>query len=533
MTFCLALGAEEANRQLRRHWATWVTEENIEYMATHGLDSVRIPVGDWMYAPYEPYIGCMDGARDELERVLRLCEKHGLKVILDVHAMRGSQNGLDNSGNTGHMKWIKGQTDNLARYRHWDIRGGDWVGHFNDTTKMYDSVNMTNIEHSLHVVREIVKAHKDDPVLAGLEPVNEPWWPTPLDVLKQYYWDSYQIVQESAPHWVTLLHDSFRLNPDVWGNFMVNCKNYAIDTHIYQAWSWPMDSDWYEEHACSDGDNLRLMESIGVPIIVGEWSLATDNCAMWLNGLNDNVPGYPKVECERVQCPPPYMGSEQPGAPPDPSLGKQDPIGMGGESYVLYGTCPRDKPFPNNNDVIMKNLGYSKLNAFDYRTHGQFFWNFRTEFEPRWDFIQASGKGWLASSFDEAIVLEIASYCPRPKNAAPTPSPTLSPPSTNSVETATGTISSTTSSHGDNNVLQFNNNSHHALTSFDIFVILVSVLLATGAAFLWVFRRAAISRAIAKRYQYTRIPDGQTKPTVKDKQVFQIEETNPQKEFNI
>jgi len=26
----------------------------------------------------------------------------------------------------------------------------------------------------------------------------------------------------------------------------------------------------------------------GVPIIVGEWSLATDNCAMWLNGLNDN-----------------------------------------------------------------------------------------------------------------------------------------------------------------------------------------------------------------------------------------------------
>jgi len=26
----------------------------------------------------------------------------------------------------------------------------------------------------------------------------------------------------------------------------------------------------------------------GVPIVVGEWSLATDNCAMWLNGLNDN-----------------------------------------------------------------------------------------------------------------------------------------------------------------------------------------------------------------------------------------------------
>ena len=42
-------------------------------------------------------------------------------------------------------------------------------------------------------------------------------------------------------------------------------------------------------------------------------SLATDNCAMWLNGFNDNVPGYPVVKCQRVECPPPYMGYEQPG----------------------------------------------------------------------------------------------------------------------------------------------------------------------------------------------------------------------------
>ena len=47
--------------------------------------------------------------------------------------------------------------------------------------------------------------------------------------------------------------------------------------------------------------------------MVGEWSLATDNCAMWLNGFNDNVPGYPKVECEMVRCPDPYMGKGQLG----------------------------------------------------------------------------------------------------------------------------------------------------------------------------------------------------------------------------
>ena len=62
-----------------------------------------------------------------------------------------------------------------------------------------------------------------------------------------------------------------------------------------------------------------------MPIIIGEWSLATDNCAMWLNGFNDNLPGYPKVQCGMVPCPPPYMGSEQPHAPPDPDEPLQGP----------------------------------------------------------------------------------------------------------------------------------------------------------------------------------------------------------------
>ena len=42
-------------------------------------------------------------------------------------------------------------------------------------------------------------------------------------------------------------------------------------------------------------------------MLVGEWSLATDNCAMWLNGFHDNAPGYPKVSCGRMTCAQPYV----------------------------------------------------------------------------------------------------------------------------------------------------------------------------------------------------------------------------------
>jgi glucan 1,3-beta-glucosidase len=70
-TFCKVLGPEEANRQLRRHWKTWVTEDIIKELARSGINSLRLPVGDYMYKPYGPYVdGCFDGALDYVDTLL-------------------------------------------------------------------------------------------------------------------------------------------------------------------------------------------------------------------------------------------------------------------------------------------------------------------------------------------------------------------------------------------------------------------------------------------------------------------------------
>ena len=77
-----------------------------------------------IFLQYGAYIGCFDGALEELDRVLRLCEKYGIGALLDIHAMRGSQNGLDNSGTTGNMEWTYTASDGgYTKYLHWDIRG--------------------------------------------------------------------------------------------------------------------------------------------------------------------------------------------------------------------------------------------------------------------------------------------------------------------------------------------------------------------------------------------------------------------------
>jgi glucan 1,3-beta-glucosidase len=228
--------------------------------------------------------------------VLLLIEKYKMKALLDVHTQRDSQNGLDNSGDTADYAY-KGSfsTDGATIIEHWNMRGANWLGHYNLDTKEYDSLNTSNFLHSVRVVDNMLDRYASYPVVTGIEPVNEPWDHTPMPWLQEFYWRVYTLVQLKAPHWLTLLHDSFRLSGDVWGNFLTNCDNYAMDTHLYLAWSWANDAPYYAKAACGSGDHIKEIEALGIPVIVGEWSLATDNCAMWLNGFNDNVPSYPKV----------------------------------------------------------------------------------------------------------------------------------------------------------------------------------------------------------------------------------------------
>ena len=83
--FCRVLGPQEGNRQLREHWAKWVTEPELEALVAQGVNTIRVPVGDWMWEPYEPYEQCTMGSIHELQRVLRICDRIGLRVLIDLH----------------------------------------------------------------------------------------------------------------------------------------------------------------------------------------------------------------------------------------------------------------------------------------------------------------------------------------------------------------------------------------------------------------------------------------------------------------
>lgn len=43
------LGQAKANAAFQKHWGSWITKADIQLMASYGLNTIRIPVGYWIF----------------------------------------------------------------------------------------------------------------------------------------------------------------------------------------------------------------------------------------------------------------------------------------------------------------------------------------------------------------------------------------------------------------------------------------------------------------------------------------------------
>ena len=240
-TFTLALGKAKAAKVLQHHRETWITADDFKWLAKHGINSVRLPVGYWVAEENPPFIRGLE----TMDWAFRTAKANGLTVLLDLHGVPGSQNGWDHSGRQGALGW--------------------------HTSK-------ENIAHSLRVLEDLAIRCKAYDNLLGIELVNEPRKDVPLAILKDYYQEGYQRVRrhlgkECA---AVFIHDAFR--PLAWADFMrePDFGNVILDAHLYQCFS---DEDNHrdlnshlEVAAVEHRTQLDEMQK-QLPCIVGEWSL--------------------------------------------------------------------------------------------------------------------------------------------------------------------------------------------------------------------------------------------------------------------
>jgi glucan 1,3-beta-glucosidase len=234
------------------------------------------------------------------------CVSLSTKVVLDLHCAPGSQNGFDNSGRKGEV-------------------------HFDDSEKTQQGQGRTiypNIVRALEVIANLTSHFSTDEfsgTVVGIELVNEAFVTIPIEVVKDYYLQGYEIVKQNGDTMAVIIGDSFRFG--AWGDFMFppHYRHVWIDTHIYQVFDLSRLSMTWSQHItqtcklnksekkiarcravfwtlccknCSPDVcsvlhlSLLLRPEVAVaPLstMVGEWSLATTDCAKWLNGYGSGA----------------------------------------------------------------------------------------------------------------------------------------------------------------------------------------------------------------------------------------------------
>lgn len=153
----------------------------------------------------------MDGAAEKIDWFLDTAAKYNITVWMDVHTAPGSQNGFDNSGLANEIIWY-----NDTHYTHKGI--ADWLTNatFADDAKTIYQEGPLNFEHlqfSLKNSEDLLIRYGNHSAFGGFEPVNEPWWNTPLPPLKEFYREVRKLVRRYAPQAYAIFHDSFRFGP--------------------------------------------------------------------------------------------------------------------------------------------------------------------------------------------------------------------------------------------------------------------------------------------------------------------------------
>ena len=396
-TFCEALGPELGNKVLKAHWDEWIKEDLLFDLAKKGVEVIRVPYGDWTMTQYGPYVGCTDGAKEKLEWLLETADKAGLKVWFDLHAIEGSQNGYDNSGLSNHTEWV-----DETHYQHWKHQTANWMGEWDVDTMKYTSTDVHKVQHTIDEIEKFIKHFSQYPAFYAFEPVNEPLAGTDLPLLKWFYRNVRQILRTYRPDAQFVFHESYHYDAETWNDLFsdYDMDNVILDTHQYLAFGAKFESD-VMVHCDNFKEMLAPAKKIKYPVWVGEWAIATDTCAHWLNGFNDHRDAFAQ-KCAWVDCPKSYL-------PDDLAVDfdrEADILGpFGGDTTlgaIQKGQCMVDSEYYSKQQTMQ--LAKCMVEAFNDNVAGHFIWAAKNEMqEERWSYTQAFDAGYL----DPSVTFEL------------------------------------------------------------------------------------------------------------------------------
>ena len=261
------LGETAARERFKVHRDSWVTDRDFVYLAAKGIELIRIPIPYFIFGDVPPYVGCID----YLDTAFEWAQRHGQKVLIDLHTVPGSQNGFDNGGICGvctfhkepeNVDFALGVLERLAaRYRDHPSLWGIQVLNEPISQEIWDLVDIPNRYPAV-----------DPAEAAGSEPV-------PTEFLKRFYRDAYERIRAQAPEATVVFHDGFRI--EEWKGYFTapDFENVVLDTHLYLMMltmsSGDRELDEYLAFVADRFAGTVREAARDIPVMIGEWCLDT------------------------------------------------------------------------------------------------------------------------------------------------------------------------------------------------------------------------------------------------------------------
>lgn len=271
MFLCKALDEAEKQRRYKEHRDTFITEQDFQDISSAEFNMVRIPVPYFLFEDFAPFIHCYE----YLDHAFEWAEKYGLKILVDLHTVPGSQNGTDNSGICGVCTWSTkeeyleitlGVLEKIAqRYGKKDALWG--IETLNEPmcsdTPIAEFMNIQMLSQTYHAA---------DPEMAK-DNTNYP-----LSYLQDFYRKAYERIRKYLPvEKAIVFSDAFYL--EGWDVFWKEkqFENIVLDTHQYVlmaeiGFGEDRPIEKYEDYLEQLTERLENAAS-KLPVIVGEWSL--------------------------------------------------------------------------------------------------------------------------------------------------------------------------------------------------------------------------------------------------------------------
>ncbi|KAI9299178.1 glycoside hydrolase [Neoconidiobolus thromboides FSU 785] len=350
-TLCEKIGKKKCSERLLKHYETWVTEEDIKTIRDAGLNHVRIPIGYWQLdiKDNEPFIY---GGWDYLLKGIEWCRKYGLRVMIDFHGAPGSQNGWNHSGRLGDIRFLN---KNLTE-------------------------SPQHVERFMKIVLDVVKYFDKDEyrnIVTQIGVLNEPAvYKTDQNLTLEFYKKSYEEIRKingnRKNNPLLIYHEGF-LGPSKWEGKLPadQFPRVVLDSHNYIIFDRglivkPLDEIGNFPCTAWVNDFQKSSKNFGWTMC-GEFSVASNDCGKWLNGIGLGARYEGTYEVKTPAC--------------------KDCTCKDVDDYTK---------FTSKHKTFLAQFAQKQMDAFENGI-GWYFWNFKTEnhINPHWDYFLGLKEGWM------------------------------------------------------------------------------------------------------------------------------------------